>query len=133
MNHTPGIWGVFNGYLIRSVIENYAVPIAEMRAPYRPNVGIVRGEHEQWENARRIVACVNACAGIPNEVLLTVGAFGGFGRDQMVQHVSKQRDELLALLEQCVEYWVPTTGNLPVEDEMIGNYCQAIASVKGGA
>lgn len=61
---------------------------------------ISRGvSHAQWshncspEDARRIVACVNACAGVPNEVLekfTVIDAITGF---------AQQRDELVAALK----------------------------------
>ena len=80
-------------------------------------------------NARRIVACVNACAGIPNEVLSAVGAFGGFSRDDMVQHVTKQRDMLIEALEHLYLDFERTRewGCLPIS---MVKARSAIASVK---
>lgn len=52
--HTPGPWELHNGYLIRKVHGDDATPIAEMRAPYRKRVGLVRGHYEQEANARLI-------------------------------------------------------------------------------
>ena len=59
------------------------------------------------ENARRIVACVNACAGIPSEDLERYYNAGG-GIDEAMEEASlrdqvcvvKQRDELLAALSE---------------------------------
>lgn len=83
-------------------------------------------------NARRIVVCVNACAGIPDEVLFTIGAFGGFGRDDMVQHlraqlaaVTAQRDKLVEALEKIADN--------SYESESASIAMQALADVKGGA
>ena len=61
-----------------------------------------------WEvNARRIVACVNACAGIPDSVLAVftqpecnILVSNGLANQQL-QKVEAQRDELLAALK-CI-------------------------------
>lgn len=45
-------------------------------------------------NARRIVACVNACAGIPN---------GNLEAGGVLDTVIKERDELLAICRNVVE------------------------------
>ena len=52
-------------------------------------------------NARRIVACVNACAGLPTEVLERY-KLGVIGVDY--KSTKQQRDELLAALEQFVTW-----------------------------
>lgn len=51
-------------------------------------------------NARRIVACVNACEGIPTEVLES-------GSHRIIQRYAaaeRQRDELLAELKSAIEH-----------------------------
>ena len=56
------------------------------------------------EDARRITACVNACAGCATEVLETapVGFFNStYGHPKYLEEITKQRDELLAALENC--------------------------------
>ena len=53
------------------------------------------GEVITEENARRIVACVNSCAGIPTEVLENIA--GGMGPNWL--EAKQQRDELLAALD----------------------------------
>lgn len=67
MNHTNGTW--------RVVLENRAIAdtgdcegvvLIKTDNTKRP---IVDDSEETEANARRIVACVNACAGIENEVL----------------------------------------------------------------
>lgn len=50
-------------------------------------------------NARRIVACVNACAGISTELLECPG--GNVAK--VAGRLMKQRDELLAALERLLE------------------------------
>lgn len=49
------------------------------------------------ENARRIVACVNALAGVPTEEIEKV-----FIHAQSIKDVVQQRDELIAALEQVI-------------------------------
>lgn len=49
-------------------------------------------------DARRIVACVNVCAGLSDEDLPYVSA--GVG---MVRGLQKQRDQLAGLLRECME------------------------------
>ena len=54
--------------------------------------------HADEANARRIVACVNACAGIET------GHLEKYGLPDFAQKISdlrEQRDELLAALERC--------------------------------
>lgn len=53
---TAGPWEAFNGYLVRKCEGDYCAPIAEVTAPYRKHVGIVRGELEQEANVRLIAA-----------------------------------------------------------------------------
>lgn len=56
------------------------------------------GEDESIANARRIVACVNACAGVET------GHLEKYGLPDFAQKISdlrEQRDELLAALERC--------------------------------
>lgn len=88
-------------------------------------------------NARRIVACVNACAGIPTEWLeskselakeLPLTALAKVNND-----LQQQRDELLAALEYIL--WQRPLGTTPrgfiVDIERIAK--EAIAKIEGGA
>ena len=52
-----------------------------------------------YENARRIVACVNACAGIDTE-LLEIIEDNDKTLAGVIANVEKQRDELLAFAEE---------------------------------
>lgn len=69
--------------------------------------------NRDWANARRIVACVNACAGISTEKLEENAAdpiAGIFGRmaareGQRADKAESQRDELLAALKECKLYF----------------------------
>jgi len=57
-------------------------------------------EQRGLDNARRIVACVNACAGIPTEMLEERRECAGAWFPEL-ENAKKQRDELLAALEWC--------------------------------
>ena len=54
-------------------------------------------------DARRIVACVNACAGLSTEFLEQIDSIQAALTGQLVvtEVLEKQRDELLAALENC--------------------------------
>lgn len=54
------------------------------------------------ETAARIVACVNACAGVHDVVLASVSACGGFSRDTLVQHVTAERDAAISRVVELV-------------------------------
>lgn len=75
-------------------------------------------------NARRIVACVNACVGIPNEQLECDNvAFVKIFNERNA--LKKQRDALLALLQNDA---------YAISFQTLGQYRSAIiAAVKGGA
>ncbi|WP_041208802.1 hypothetical protein [Aeromonas jandaei] len=55
---------------------------------------------EQRENARRIVACVNACRGLPTDELEQKGIVAAVGTQLL--EADQLRDELLAALELMV-------------------------------
>ena len=59
------------------------------------------GEIYTENDARRIVACVNACAGLPTEVLERY-KLGVIGVDY--KSTKQQRDELLAALEKFIAW-----------------------------
>ncbi|BCP56260.1 hypothetical protein K32_48770 [Kaistia sp. 32K] len=103
---------------------------------------------EHATNARRIVACVNACEGFATEVLeganLHESAYAAEGREF---ELTKQRDTLLAALERTlhrpltgnpshaalVEYWQyeQEQGNGMAADQLFA--LAAIAAAKAGA
>ena len=60
----------------------------------------MKTERRQDETERRVSACVNACAGIPTEVLERY-KLGIIGVDYKL--TKQQRDELLAALERSLE------------------------------
>lgn len=90
-------------------------------------------------NARRIVACVNACAGCATEVLETapVGFFNStYGHPKYLEEITKQRDELLAALERFMDSHEECTDfdGFTAQIVSMADYHQAqeaIASMKG--
>ena len=90
-------------------------------------------------NARRIVACVNACAGCATEVLETapVGFFNStYGHPKYLEEITKQRDELLAATEaiainseECLDFDECTAMLVSIDD--YHKLMEAVARVKG--
>ena len=87
------------------------VPIAKVSTGYVKQVGI-----EQEANARRIVACVNACAGLDTDLLENMLMLGDTLKQRFKvltnseSELQQQRDKLLAALESAVEavgdHWI---------------------------
>lgn len=105
--HTPGPWRadgaeVWGTHAMRFNLTTGGTPMiarvckhedAERPFPYE-------------ENARRIVACVNACEGISTDRLEDLGRplmNHLIGCDERAARMVKERDELLAALRQCRE------------------------------
>ena len=76
-------------------------------------------------NARRIVACVNSCRGLPTDELEQKGLVAAVGTQLL--DVERQRDELLAALDEI--------SKLPSyrQDECSEMARDAIAKANGGA
>lgn len=88
--HTPGPWFISRPYQTLYIESRIAGGMIQEVASIGPNAN---GWSESEANARRIVACVNACDGIPTEVLEA-----GRVADQLWVHLKSQSDELLAAL-----------------------------------
>lgn len=71
---------------------------------------------EAKSNARLIVACVNACAGVPNDSF--DGGWTALGMSQYAKKIEVQRDDLLINLKKLVDINCPMTGN-PSYQELI--------------
>lgn len=86
------------------------------------------------ENARRIVACVNACDGIETSVL-EQHALGVIGAEhsQELKNVKKQRDELLEALKYCRQKiaYMPAHGEWYSSGRAIEMPDSAIANTEG--
>lgn len=75
------------------------------------------------EDARRIVACWNACAGIATRDLETKPLFTD-GYMVMFEEVTKQRDELLAELKSAIEH-------IDFKHEAYARACALIEKIEG--
>lgn len=95
--------------------------------------GLLVCESSSTEWRRRIVACVNACAGIRTDLLEAIKDFEKAGV-QSVESVMQQRDELLAAMER-IKGMPEKHPKDPIacanQTHIIAEL--AIASVKGGA
>ena len=140
--HTPEPWQVFEDDP-RAIVtkEN---PMLSLLSVGEDGLAIMYEEAD----ARRIVACVNACAGVDTAWLETMAKVGGFA--VMNQYIAaynqaaaaimaeKQRDELLAAAEaieinaeECMDFDDCTAMLVPIDD--YHKLMEAIAGVKGGA
>ena len=95
-----------------------------------------RTDEECEANARRIVACVNACAGVGTEYLEDNGPIVELVREH--NSVLKQRDELLAAFEkfmdaheECADFDGFTAQIVSMDDYHEAQ--EAIERAKGGA
>lgn len=120
MAHTPEPWAAYkDGKREMNNISHFIKSLAGDLVVYG---------HLFNDDARRIVACVNACQGIPTEPL-EVGGLGallslGLEEQERGDVAEKQRDELLAALsaEHGGENYEP-------ECEL----CELVDRAKGGA
>ncbi|MFQ2035205.1 hypothetical protein ACK35Y_20045 [Aeromonas veronii] len=87
-------------------------------------------------DARRIVACVNACHGLPTEELEQKGLVAAVGTQLL--DVEQQRDELLSLAERLVRWDIDHPvdcdngyAGLKALDELIRDNKAAIVKIKG--
>lgn len=81
------------------------------------------------DNARRIVACVNACRGLPTDELEQKGLVAAVGTQLL--EADQLRDELLAALEEV--HRIASNSNMTHNMMVIRDHCaDAIAKAKGG-
>lgn len=104
VNHALGDTGDYEGFV-------------EIRAgdAKRPMIEIWDDSDEAEANARRIVACVNACAGIDTE-LLGIIADNDKTLAGVIAELEKQRDELLEVFQLVIaemEHRDRNDGNAP--------------------
>jgi len=127
------VTGYYAGYLSIETIDGRVLPAgtALYLAPPAPSVpdmplsmeqfgGLVGEVFHDVEDARRIVACLNALAGVSTEHLEQYG-LPDFA--QKISDLAQQRDKLLAALEKCRDM-VGHPDNIAFIDA-------AIADVKG--
>ncbi|MGL4754509.1 MAG: hypothetical protein ACRCXB_19215 [Aeromonadaceae bacterium] len=125
--HTPEPWRVGR---VGTVVSDTPVPLMRGSDAIEYYGGHLIGESITEANARRIVVCVNVCAGMRNDELdggLLIGVMQG-----KIDRLKQQRDELLAALEAV-------TGGLEAstKPESLSRIHKiaddAIAKAKGGA
>ena len=92
MQHTKEPWNGKNIPLTASALERAGFYIVFTNNPATKD--------EAEANARRIVACVNACEGIPTGVLEKQGMVP---IEQVTHDIERQRDKLLAALTEIAE------------------------------
>lgn len=129
--HTPEPWRVAeesfdNGGIQESVIRGLdgraAIAVTLEFGPNNPGM--------REANARRIVACVNACAGIRTEAL-EHRTHMLKAEDDSIATNQQQRDELLAALEGLTGWFNSETKDSAYK--YLDKAEQAIAKAKGGA
>lgn len=150
--HTPEPWHLPQGDLIfvsKVGGRGYVAKMMPLDAP-RDRKGLPTDiSDEMCANARRIVACVNACRGLPTDELEQKGLVAAVGNQLL--DLEQQRDELLAALEEgrraIGEHFAPNdcyaTGPLTGDEfrdlvqcpacSFIAMYDDVIAKAKGGA
>lgn len=126
-NHTPEPWSLLEaGDSIK-----HQVPVSSDRTSIltiATEGAIAFGAVYSADDARRIVACVNACAGMRNDELeggLLIGVM-----QSKIDRLECQRDELLTALEEIASCATPY-GNRAHSMEKIAR--AALAKAKGGA
>jgi hypothetical protein len=118
MKHTPEPWELKHNYKP----EGGCYKITK-HGDYWPIIP----ESSSNENFSRIVACVNACAGISNEELEDVGNIRRLVTEAL--QAEAQRDELLAALENLIA-WANIKDGSPSQ-QLRDDAMTAIAKAKG--
>ena len=117
MQHTKEPWNGKNIPLTASALERVGFYIVFTNNPATKD--------EAEANARRIVACVNAFAGISTENIEENKPLAEVLRwlNERIRMAEQQRDKLLAALKECLPYIS--------EDREYNNAVAVIAEVKG--
>lgn len=131
--HTPEPWRVEIGEQPESIAVLCTCGLAHFEIVSDSQLGDIHAD------ARRIVACVNACAGCATEVLETapVGFFNStYGHPKYLEEITKQRDELLAATEaiainseECLDFDECTAMLVSIDD--YHKLMEAVARAKG--
>ena len=119
--HTPEPWRVEVGEQPESIAVLCTSGLAHFEIVSDSQLGDIHAD------ARRITACVNACAGVDTEYLevAPIGIFASkYGSPGYIDQLEKQRDELLAAMIHIQQ--VACSGS-----PELGIATDAIASVKG--
>lgn len=135
--HTPEPWAVFNGPAVEGVetwSESYIGTIVRHgsnggKRIADTSIGLSQDYDEGKANARRIVACVNACAGLSDDDLNAICLEGGVGAGFVaIRKLKQQRDELHQrveqLLEECLNFEGEAVKAKQQRDELHESYAQ---------
>lgn len=104
--HTPEPW-TFNKNDLRGFDFQIRAAEGVQIGETQELLGKKRALANPAENARRIVACVNACAGIPTETLEETGSFPEAAAREL-KTLKQQRDRLLEEIKRVLAA-LPTT------------------------
>lgn len=124
--HTPGPWYLKHSGTVASRESGDVIATT--------GYNVVVGSTEDEDNAVRIVACVNACAGIENDALAefpggTVAGLLELSSRAIGAHkaMREQRDELLEAL-RCI-----CDSGIPLDESIERQMLEAIAKAEGRA
>ena len=147
IHFSPRLWGLDMNYkeLLEQLRYEFVADCEDMNGDVDKDTARI--------NARRIVACVNACAGITTEQLERSKSLDEFMRSMKVieqqrdsfkdaaeynkrraEDAEKQRDELMTELKKLTEVLANigiTSGLYDNEQDALKSACAAIAGVKG--
>ena len=114
--HTPEPWRVEIGEQPECIAVLCTSGLAHFEIVSDSQLGDIHAD------ARRIVACVNACAGFSTETLELIASVGGMQHKMTATAaVASQRDELLAALDVALENLRPHGDNCFVSDHYEGD------------
>ncbi|MFQ1917901.1 hypothetical protein ACK35P_10865 [Aeromonas veronii] len=149
IKHTPEPWHLPPGDMIfvsKVGGKGYVAKMMPLGAP-RDRKGLPTDiSDEMCANARRIVACVNACRGLPTDELEQKGLVAAVGTQLL--EADRQRDELLEALSEidaCFEAALIEGWNEAMAEDDMSRikdiYCRridsarsiAVAALSGGA
>lgn len=112
-DHTPEPWAIYEGESVHGVLDSTGRHLAEMW---------LRKDWDSLANARRIVACVNACRGIETDLIeqMTAAVIAGNPVHEALygaQQLTRERDEARAMVRELLEAlkdasdWLESDGN----------------------
>lgn len=134
--HTPEPWShTDNSWEISTIYDSDSNIVCEVEIDSE----VTAETQEKFEalkkaNARRIVACVNACQGLTTAHLVRFKTM--LGTMEQASRIERQRDELLAALSLCLPElrgWMSCHGEDIGTIEAIKAANRAIANAKGSA
>nr|WP_294864384.1 hypothetical protein [uncultured Pseudogulbenkiania sp.] len=131
-----------NGFCIinvelQPILLNYAEKLGIAHWADNPHASLDLTEEQQRANARRIVACVNACTGISTYALERGQLLDAHGLEEKNDELSRRNEELLAALMLALPFVEDHEGSEVYKSGAVSNALgtikAAIAAAKGGA